>query len=68
MEENKDYLNLVTKHIEIDKILSTSNPKYHPHIKKLLEKKEIIKKKNGLFAGMQINKINKKIEKLKNKK
>ena len=68
MEENKDYLNLVTKHIEIDKILSTSNPKYHPQIKKLLEKKDIIKKKNGLLAGMQINKINKKIEKLKNKK
>lgn len=68
MEENNDYLNLITKHIEIDKILSSSNPKYHPQIKKLLDKKSIIKEKNGLFAGIQLNKINRKIDKLKNKK
>ena len=67
MEENKDYLNLVTIHIEIDKLLGSSNPKYHPKIKKLLEKKKLIKQKNGLFAEKQIYKINKKLEKLKNK-
>ena len=65
--ENNNYLNLVTKHIEIDKILSNSNPKYHPQIIKLLKKKTKIKEKNGLFAELQINNINNKINKLTNK-
>ena len=68
MEENKDYLSLVTEHIEKDKLLGTSNPKYHKQIKNLLEKKEEIRKANGLFAEIRINNINKKLNKLKNKK
>lgn len=65
-EEN--YIELVTKHIELDKLLGTSDPKYHDKIKKLLDKKEQIKKSNGLFAEQKINKINKKLEKFKNTK
>lgn len=68
MEENKDYLSLVTEHIEKDKILGTSNPKYHPQIKYLLEKRDKIRKSNGFFAESRIHKINKKIEKLRTKK
>lgn len=68
MEENKDYLSLVTKHIEKDKILGTSNPKYHPQIKALLKKREKIRKSNGFLAGYRIHKINIKIEKLRTKK
>lgn len=68
MEENKDYLSLVTEHIEKDKLLGSSNPKYHNKIKELLEKKEKLRKSNGLFAEIKINNINKKLDKLKNKK
>jgi len=65
MEENKDYLDLVTEHIEKSKILGNSNPKYHNKIHKLLSKRDKLRKSNGLFAGIKINKINKKLNKLK---
>lgn len=68
MEENKDYQNLVARHIEKDKLLSSTNPKYHPQILKLLKKKELIKNKNGFWAEKQINSINKKLSKIQNKK
>ena len=68
MEENKDYLELVTEHIEKDKLLGTSNPKYHDKIKKLLKKRELLRKTNGFFAEFKINNINKKLEKFKNTK
>lgn len=68
MEENIDYLNLVTEHIEKDKILGTSNPKYHKKIISLLEKRNNIRKENGFWAESKIYKINKKIEKLRTKK
>jgi hypothetical protein len=63
MEEN--YIDLIKEHIELDKLLSTTDPKYHPKIKKLLKKKKAIINKNGFFAEFQLNKINKKIQKLK---
>ena len=66
MEENKDYLRLVTEHIEKDKLLANSNPKYHNVIKLLLTQRERLRKSNGLFAGIRINKINKKLDKFKN--
>lgn len=67
MDEEK-YLDLVTKHIELDKLLGTSDPKYHNQIKELLEKREHIRKSNGLFAGFKINRINKKLETFKGTK
>lgn len=68
MEENKDYLSLVAEHIEKDKLLGTSDPKYHDKIKKLLYKRELLRKNNGFFAELKINNINKKLDKFKNKK
>lgn len=65
-EEN--YLDLVTKHIELDKLLGTSDPKYHNQIKKLLKKRENIKKSNGILAEFKINRINKKLETFKGTK
>lgn len=62
-----DYQNFVKEHIELDKLLATTLPKYHQEIKTLLEKKHNIMKKNGFFANFQLNNINKKIEKIKNK-
>jgi hypothetical protein len=66
MKEN--YIDFVHEHIELDKLLASTDPKYHEQIKKLLEKKKTIIEKNGFFAGFQLNKINKKIKKIRNKK
>lgn len=66
MNDNKDYLSLVTEHIEKDKLLGNSDPKYHNKIKKLLDKRDKLRKSNGIFAGIKINKINKKLDKFKN--
>ncbi len=60
-----DYMNLVKEHIELDKLLAVTKPEYHSTIKKLLEKKKEIIKKNGLLANLQLNNINKKIQKIK---
>ena len=68
MEENKDYLSLVIQNIEKDKLLGNTNQKYHTKIKKLLEKRDFLRKNNGLFAEIKINSINKKLNKIKNKK
>ena len=68
MEENKDYLSLVIQNIEKDKLLRNTNPKYHTKIKKLLEKRDLLRKNNGLFAEIKINSINRKLNKIKNKK
>jgi len=66
--DKENYVDLVKEHIELDKLLSTTNPKYHNKIKLLLEKKKIIFKQNGFLADWQLRKINKKINKLKHKK
>ena len=63
--DKENYIDLVNEHIELDKLLSVTNPKFHEEIKKLLnEKKEIIKN-NGFFAGIKLNKIDKRLEKIK---
>lgn len=62
-----DYLSFVKEHIELDKLLATTLPKYHQEIKELLEKKHNIMKKNGFLADFQLNNINKKIQKIRNK-
>ncbi|MCI8309319.1 MAG: hypothetical protein HFJ45_03755 [Clostridia bacterium] len=64
MEE--DYVEFVKSQIELDKLLSVIKPEYHEQIKELLKKKKEIMKNNGFFADFQLNKINKKINKIKN--
>ena len=63
---NEDYIELVKNQIEIDKLLHSVKPEKREYAKKLLNKKKEIIKNNGFLANIQLNKINKKIEKLKN--
>lgn len=63
MEEK--YLDLVRLKIEYDTILSSVPQEHVQEVKALLDKKHAIMKENGLFAGMKINAINKKIDKFK---
>lgn len=66
--ENKSYLNLVTEHIELHKLLYNLPPEKQALVKKLLEKRNSIHKANGIFAEYRINRINKKLYKIKNLK
>lgn len=66
--ENESYLNLVTEHIELDKLLYNVPPKKQSTIKKLLSKRNSIRKSNKLFAEYRIYRINKKINKIKHSK
>lgn len=68
INKNKPYLNLVTEHIELDKLLYNLSAKKQTYIKKLLFKRDSIRKSNKLFAEYRIYKINKKIDKIKNSK
>lgn len=61
--ENSKYIDLVTLKIEYDTILSKVPPENVQEVKSLLDKKHEIIKENGLFAGIKINSINKKINK-----
>lgn len=68
MDSQKDsYLNLVTKHIELDKLLFDLPKDKQIVVKKLLEKRDSIRASNKLFAEFRINQINKKISKIKRK-
>ena len=68
INENESYLNLVTEHIELDKLLYDLPKEKQLTIKKLLLKRNSIRKSNKLFAEYKIYKINKKINKIKNSK
>ena len=68
MNNNNDYLDLVKKHIELDKLLYDLSPKNKQIVKNLLEKRELIHNSNKLFAEYRINQINKKISKIKQRK
>ena len=68
INENESYLNLVTQHIELDKLLYNLPKKKQLSIKKLLSKRDHIRKSNKLFAEYRIYKINKKIDKIKHSK
>ena len=63
---NEDYIEFVKNQIEMDKLLHSIKPEKRKYAKELLNKKKKIIKKNGFLANFQLNKINKKIEKLKN--
>ena len=68
MNNNNDYLDLVKKHIELDKLLYDLSPKNKQIVKNLLKKRELIHNSNKLFAEYRINQINKKISKIKQRK
>ena len=63
--DKKDYEELVKNNISKAKILYSLSEKNRILVNELLDKKEIIKEKNGFFAGLQLRLIDKKIEKIK---
>ncbi len=65
--DEKRYIDLVKNQIELDKLLASTNPKYHKELRRLLELKQNIMQKNGFFADYQLRKIYKKIMHIKNK-
>ena len=65
--ENKDYMSLIKNQIEHDKLLNSVKPEFKEQAEKLFNKKNEIIEKNSFFANWQLKKINKKINKLKNK-
>lgn len=65
--ENDSYSNLVKKHIELDKLLFDLPKDKQIVVKKLLSKRDSIRSSNKLFAEYRINRINKKISKIKRK-
>ena len=68
MEEKIDYLNVVKDKIEEANLLSSVLEEDKELAYKLLLQRRKVKKENGFFAEMKIQKIDKKIEKLKLKK
>lgn len=68
INKNESYLNLVSEHIELDKLLYNLPKEKQATIKKLLFKRNSIRKSNRLFAEYRIYKINKKIDKIKHSK
>lgn len=68
MYNNNDYLSLVKKQIELDKLLCDLSPTDKQIVQKLLEKRTLIRNSNKLFAEYRINQINKKISKIKQRK
>ena len=65
IDKNESYLNLVTQHIELDKLLYNLPKEKQLAIKKLLVKRDSIRKSNKMFAEYRIYRINKKIDKIK---
>lgn len=65
--DNKDYQDKVAENIFIANTLFQLSKEAQKKILTLLEKKELIKQKNGLFASIQLAHIDKKINKIKSK-
>ena len=63
--DKKDYEELLKEKMLEAKLLYNLSKENQNKIKELLYKKEKIKQKNGIFSTFQINKINKKIEKIR---
>lgn len=66
--DEKKYEDLVKENIEKAKLLYVISEEDRPLALELLKEKEEIMEKNGLFANFKLRKIDKKINKLKNKK
>ena len=65
--DKKDYETLVKENIERANILYSLSEKDRIIVNNLLDKKEKIKKRNGIFANFELNRINKKITKINKK-
>ncbi len=65
--DKKDYETLVRENIERANILYSLSEKDRILVNNLLDKKEKIKKRNGIFANFELNRINKKLTKIKKK-
>ena len=65
--DKKDYETLVKENIERANILYSLSEKDRIILNNLLDKKEKIKKRNGIFANFELNRINKKLTKIKKK-
>lgn len=63
--DKKDYEQIVKENIYKAKLLYGLSDEEKSIVLKLLNKKEIIKEKNGLFAEFQLKQIDKKIDKIK---
>ena len=66
-DNKKDYEQLVKENIKKAKLLYNLSEKDRILMNILLEKKELIKEKNGIFANLQLKQINAKIEKIQKK-
>lgn len=66
--DKKDYEQLVKENIEKAKLLYNLSEEDRIVVDNLLSEKEKIKEKNDIFANLKLKQINKKIEKIKNKK
>ena len=66
--DKKDYEELFKEKMEEAKLLYNLSEKNKKKVKNLLIKKEKIKQANGFFSTFLINKINSKIEKIKQKR
>ncbi len=64
--DKKDYEELVKDNISKARILYSLSDEDRILVNELLNKKEKVKEKNGLFANFQLQLIDKKIEKIKN--
>ena len=64
--DKKDFQEKVKLNIEKAKILNTVSPENYEKALNLIEKKEKIIEKNGLFASFQLNIINHKLKKIQN--
>lgn len=62
--DKKDYEEMVKENIIKARLLYNLSPEDQKKITNLLNKKEEIIAKNGLFANIKLNHINKKIEKI----
>lgn len=65
--EKKDYEELVKENIEHAKLLHSLSDEDKKIIVNLINQKELIKSKNGLFANFKLKRIYKKIEKIQKK-
>lgn len=63
--DKKDYEEMVKENIIKARLLYNLSPEDQKKITNLLNKKEEIIAKNGLFANIKLNRINKKINKIK---
>ena len=66
LPEKNSYSDLVKDNIELSKLLFNLPKEKQSKILKLIEKRNLLRKSNNIFAEYRINKINLKINKIKN--